>query len=116
MPREQGPSEQTKITVFNVGELPFNHVLYVHPQAVTGEELGKVLKLAIDDILSIEEGLKKEIGYNLIITKEFTMVTALVEPYRVYGTHLLYFDPLAYLGYVNVAKVVEGYALKPERI
>jgi len=52
----------------------------------------------------------------LVITKDFTLIVALTEPYRVYGTHSLYFDGLAYLGYAHIAKVVEGYTLKPQKI
>lgn len=33
-----------------------------------------------------------------------------------YGNNNLYFDGLAYLGYVQVAKVVEGYKIKDEKI
>lgn len=79
---------------------------------MTEEDLSKVLKLCIDEILFLQEELKKEIGYNLIITKKFTLVVALAEPYRVYGQNSLYFDGLAYLGYVQTAKVAEGYKLK----
>jgi hypothetical protein len=40
----------------------------------------------------------------------------LAEPYRVYGKNSLYFDGLAFLGYVQIAKVVEGFMLKPCKI
>lgn len=40
------------------------------------------------------------------MTKKFTLVVALAEPYRIYGQNSLYFDGLAYLGYVQTAKVV----------
>lgn len=74
------------------------------------------MKIGINDILNLEEALKKEIGYNLVITKKYVIIFALTEPYRVYGTNSLYFDGLAYLGYVQIAKVVEGYTLKPTKI
>jgi len=41
---------------------------------------------------------------------------ALTQPYRVYGNNSLYYDGLAFLGYVQVAKVIEGYMLKPTKI
>lgn len=62
-------------------------------------------------MLFLEQKLKKYIGYNLIISKKYTLIVALTEPYRVYGENLLYFDGLAYLGYVQTAKVIEGYKL-----
>lgn len=74
--------------------------------------MARALKLGIDEILFLEEKLKKEIGYNLIISKKYTMIVALAEPYRVYGQNNLYFDSLSYLGYVQIAKVVEGYKMK----
>ena len=40
------------------------------------------------------------------------MLIALTEPYKIYGNVSLYFDGLAYLGYVHLAKVTEGYMMK----
>lgn len=71
------------------------------------------MKVLIDELLNLEEKLHKEIGYNIIFAKEYTMLVALTEPYKVYGGTSLYFDGLAYLGYVHLANVVEGYMLKP---
>lgn len=44
-----------------------------------------------------------EIGYNLIFTDKFIMVVPLVFPYDVYNQNKLYFDGLAYLGYIHAA-------------
>ena len=41
------------------------------------------------------------------------MIVALTDPYKVYGNYNLYFDGLAYLGYVHLARVIDGYQLKP---
>jgi hypothetical protein len=62
--------------------------------------------------LVLEEEYKRYIGYNLIITNKYVLIVALTEPYRVYGNNSLCFDGLAYLGYLQIAKVVEGYKLK----
>lgn len=40
------------------------------------------------------------------------MIVALAEPYRMYGGNNLYFDGLSFLGYVQIAKLIEGYKLK----
>lgn len=74
--------------------------------------MAKVLKVAIEELLNLEEDLKKEIGYNIIFAKDYTLIVALTEPYKTYGSANLYFDGLAYLGYVHIAKVVEGYNMK----
>jgi len=50
------------------------------------------------------------------MTKKFTLVVALTEPYKIFGINPMYFDGLAYLGFVQVAKVLEGYKLKEEKI
>lgn len=50
------------------------------------------------------------------MTKKFTLVVALTEPYKIFGMNPMYFDGLAYLGFVQVAKVLEGYKLKEEKI
>jgi hypothetical protein len=46
------------------------------------------------------------------VCKDYTLIIALCEPYKTYGEHQLYFDGLAYLGMVQVAKVVEPYQMK----
>lgn len=41
---------------------------------------------------------------------------ALAEPYKVYGSASLYFDGLAFLGYLQIAKVVDVYKIKSDAI
>ena len=52
----------------------------------------------------------------MIFGKTYTLVVALTAPYKVYGNSSLYFDGLAYLGHVQIAKLVEAYKLKEDKI
>ena len=45
----------------------------------------------------------------MIITKNFSMFVPLVNPYRQYNNTDLYLDGLAFLGFVNIAKVAEPF-------
>ena len=60
--------------------------------------------------LFIEE-VKRDIGYNLIITKGYIMVVPLVDPYEVYNGMKLYIDGLAYLGCIHTAKLSKPYQI-----
>ena len=62
------------------------------------------------------ETLRKEIGYNLIITKRYTMIVPLIRPYRIYNSNDLYLDGLAFLGIVNVAKVAEPFKVQERNV
>lgn len=44
------------------------------------------------------------------------MIVPLVEPYEIYDGLKLYFDGLAYLGYVHTAKVEKAYQIKIPKI
>jgi hypothetical protein len=44
------------------------------------------------------------------------MVVPLVDPYEIYGNTKLYFDGLAYLGYIHTAKVEKPYYIKTPKI
>lgn len=44
------------------------------------------------------------------------MLVTLTEPYKVYGKDSLYFDSLAYLGYVCIVQTQEGYQMKKKLI
>ena len=62
------------------------------------------------------EKLRKEIGYNLIITKKFTMLVPLIRPYRTYNSNDLYLDGLAFLGIVSVARVAEPFRVQERNV
>lgn len=98
--------------MLKINELGFTHLYYPHPEKINEEDYAKTLRAGIDEILFLQEKLKKQIGYNLVVTSKYTLIVALTQPYRVYGQNHLYFDGLAYLGYVQIAKVIEGYKLK----
>ena len=50
------------------------------------------------------------------MTKKFVLLVTLTEPYKIYGSNPMYFDGLSYLGFVQVAQVLEGYKLKEDKI
>jgi ATP adenylyltransferase/5',5'''-P-1,P-4-tetraphosphate phosphorylase II len=64
----------------------------------------------VHSFLFLEE-IKRDIGYNLIITKSYLMVVPLVDPYEVYNGMKLYLDGLAYLGCVHTAKLAKPYQI-----
>ena len=67
-----------------------------------------VLKVRI--FLYLEQ-VKRDIGYNLIITKGYLMVVPLVDPYEIYNDMKLYLDGLAYLGCIHTAKLAKPYQI-----
>lgn len=97
-----------------INDLGFEHYIYeLSGKAKHEDDLCKVIKYTVDHILSIEGNLdvnwldevKRDIGYNLIITAKIIMIVPLVEPYQVYDQTNLYLDGLAFLGYVQVPKL-----------
>ena len=44
------------------------------------------------------------------------MIVPLVEPYALYNGQKLYHDGLAFLGYLQIAKVVDAYKIKSDAI
>ena len=62
------------------------------------------------------EEVKRDVGYNLIITKKYLMIVPLVEPYEVYNGNKLYLDGLAFLGYVHTARLQKSYQMKKAKV
>jgi hypothetical protein len=51
--------DQFKINANKINEIGFNHLYFPHPEKISEEDLSKALKLCIDEILFLEEELKK---------------------------------------------------------
>jgi hypothetical protein len=66
--------------------------------------------LRVRNFLFLEE-VRRDIGYNLIITKKFIIIVPLVEPYEVYNGGKLYLDGLAFLGYIHTARLEQAYQI-----
>lgn len=50
-----------------------------------------------------------EIGYNLLMTKDYTMLIPLIDSYQTYNAQRLYLDGLAYIGLVHTAKTASPF-------
>lgn len=53
--------------------------------------------------------LNINIGYNLVMTKEYTMLIPLIDSYQTYNSQRLYLDGLAYIGVVHTARTASPY-------